>query len=327
MPDILVTGGAGYIGSHVCKELHRSGFTPIVVDNLSTGHSRNVKWGPLHKIDLRDKDRLLKEFANRNFYGVIHLAASAYVYESMQNPIKYFENNLVSTINLLILMDELKVAKFVFSSSCAVYGAGYNLPIKENFKKFPINNYGLSKLMCEEIISHTLQNTNVEYMILRYFNACGANLDGELYEYHEPETHVIPLLVKSAILNSTFSIYGNEFETPDGYAIRDFVHVDDIANAHVEAVKLKNWDQKRTEINLGSGKGTSIWELIEFVQNMGFRFDVETRKRRLGDPSILMSDITTAKDVLNWQPRFSNLETIFSTAMRGYNQLLEDRVR
>lgn len=317
MKNVLVTGGAGYIGGHVCKELYDSGYTPVVIDNLSTGHKRNVKWGPLIETDLRDKKKLIEQVTKMKFLGVIHLAASAYVGESEEFPLKYFENNIISTINLLSAMEVLDVRRLVFSSSCSTYGIGNGKPFLESDPQEPMNNYGISKLMCEQIIKQTSLNNSLSNVILRYFNACGADYKSGIWEEHNPETHVIPLLVESFRNQTPFKVFGVDHETEDGSAIRDYVHVSDLARAHVKALELPLEDGCSIAINLGSGVGTSVLQLIEYVKSMGYSTPICFQPRRKGDPSSLIANIDLAKELLMWNPKSSSLNKIFSSVFNS----------
>jgi len=315
MNRVLVTGGAGFIGSHVCKELFNAGYVPVVVDNLSTGHKHNVKWGELYVLDLRNFEELINELNDYEFVGVIHLAASAYIEESQKLPLKYFDNNLMSTINILKLIEHLKVKTLVFSSSCAIYGNGNGEAFKENSPQTPINNYGLSKKICEEIILSTVKSSNFHSIILRYFNASGSSIDGDIREEHQPETHVIPKLISSALNKKEFELYGDTYETNDGSPVRDFVHVTDLAKAHVLALDLLLTQPQTLALNLGSGKGISLFELIDSLKKFGLEPKVQISTRRLGDPANLVSDISLAKKVLKWEPTNSSIENILNSVI------------
>jgi UDP-glucose-4-epimerase GalE len=312
MKNILVTGGAGYIGSQTCKELHSSGYYPIIFDNLSTGNLWSVKWGVLVRGELIDTDKIIKTIIDKKIEAIIHFAASAYVSESMKYPIKYFENNISSTISLLKAMRETGLKKIVFSSSCAVYGTPIDLPILETFNTNPINPYGESKLITENILKWLGEIENINWIALRYFNASGADPDGEIGECHEPETHIIPLLIKSSLPgNYKIKIYGNDLNTPDGTAIRDYIHVKDLALAHIAALKKLEYETIKKPINLGTGVGISIKELItliEKVSNLKVRYEIYPKRE--GDPSTLIASCNKAKELLNWSPKFSNIENI-----------------
>jgi len=322
---VLVSGGAGYIGSHVCKELARNGFVPITLDNMSTGFRENVKWGPLIEVDLRDKESLISSVRGKSFFGAIHLAASAYVEESQMNPVKYFDNNLISTINFISLINQLGIKNLVFSSSCAVYGSSSGIPFVENVELNPINNYGLTKKMCEQIIMKSEVKSPWNFAILRYFNACGADLDGELAENHLPETHLIPILVEAALKDKVFEIFGDNYDTPDGTAIRDYVHVSDLAKAHVDALKRISITEKSIVLNLGSGKGISINQWVESIVAMGFPIRFRVSHKRPGDAASLVADTTRARQEIDWYPEHSEPSTIIKSVIlsRNLNQNLE----
>lgn len=317
MKNVLVTGGAGFIGAHVCKELFDLGYTPVTVDNLSTGHRHNVKWGPLIELDLLDKRELIEQVTKIQFVGVIHLAASAYVGEAEEFPLKYFENNVVSTVNLLSMMQSLNIQRLVFSSSCSTYGLGNGKPFLESDAQEPVNNYGISKLMCEQIIKQSSLNTSLSSVMLRYFNACGTDYKSGIKEEHNPETHVIPLLVESILNQTPFKVFGSDYETKDGSAIRDYVHVSDLARAHVRALELSLEDGHSMAINLGSGVGVSVLQLVDFVRGIGFDTTILLDDHRKGDPPSLVANIELARKVLKWNPELSSLREIFSSVFES----------
>lgn len=320
--NIIVTGGAGYIGSHVCKQLAIEGFNPITIDNLSRGFEKLVKWGPLYKVDLRDYKSLFKIFKEENPIGVIHLASYAYVGESVKKPMLYYDNNVIGGINLLKVMQKCHIKNLVFSSSCAVYGLPSQTPINEDEKLAPINPYGQTKLIIENIIRDLIENGNLNAVILRYFNASGTDDEMETGECHNPETHLIPLAIKACMDDSYFlSVFGNDYPTPDGTCIRDYIHVTDLALAHVKSIQkmLKRSDYSAT-INLGSGIESSVMDIINTIEEeTGKSVKYKIKDRRLGDPPNLVSDISHAKNELNWSPQFSNLENILSSAIKWYN--------
>ena len=313
MDSVLVTGGAGYIGGHVCKAIRFAGFQPVVIDNLSTGFEKNVKWGPLHKVDLRDFKSSLAELKAYTFVAAVHLAASAYVEESQKMPLKYYENNLLSTINILRLLEALQINYLVFSSSCAVYGETTMGKLNESSALNPINHYGRTKKMCEEIITSISNSQGFKYITLRFFNACGADLTGELQEEHNPETHVIPRLIESGLNRSTFNVYGSDYPTLDGTAVRDYLHVSDLAMAHVESVRYLMAGGVSQVLNIGSGKGRSILDLIKSAKKIGLDIEVNFLPRREGDPAELVADISRAGEVLEWKPKINSLEEILSS--------------
>ena len=320
---VLVTGGAGYIGSHACKELKKSGHEPITVDNLVYGHEWAVQWGPFHQINIHDTDRLQKIMKKEKVEAVMHFAAYAYVGESVQNPLKYYENNFSGTISLLTAMKKSGVRKFVFSSSCATYGMPKAQPITEQSEQNPINPYGQSKLMVERVLQDLARSGDIEPTALRYFNAAGADKDLDIGEDHDPETHVIPLAIEAALLpDRHLTIYGSDYPTPDGTCIRDYVHVTDLAQAHVKALeaspdKKSHWKA----YNLGTGCGYSVQEIVdELGRILGREVKVRKGDRRPGDPPQLMADAKLAKKELGWEPQHSSLPQILESAARWYEK-------
>lgn len=314
--QVLVVGGAGYIGSHVCKALSIEGYTPISFDNLSTGHRWAVNWGPLFVGDLHDPKSLSKAFEDYSPSAVIHLASSINVRESIQNPIKYYHNNVIGTLNLLEAMVKHKVLSLVFSSSAAVYGMPNYIPIDEQHPKAPINVYGKTKWMVEQILSDYFQAYHLCSVSLRYFNASGADESGQIGEAHDPETHLIPLVILTALQKrSEISIFGNEYPTEDGTAIRDYVHVSDLADAHVKALKWLTHNHKLEAINLGTGSGYSVKQILEKVQTItGSKVNHRIEKPHLQEPSHLVANFQKAKQLLGWQPEASSLESIVKSA-------------
>ncbi len=317
---ILVTGGAGYIGSHTCKALAKAGYLPVVYDNLSTGHAYAVKWGPFVQADLNDRAKLDETFALYQPKGVIHFAADAIVSESMVNPGKYYRNNVVSTLSLLEAMRDNQVKKIVFSSSCATYGNPQFTPISERHPQHPINPYGRSKLMNEQMLFDFEMIHHFNVVNLRYFNAAGADLDTEIGENHAVETHLIPNIIQTALgLKEEIVVYGTDFESKDGSAIRDYIHVQDLAEAHVAALQAPNHS-----INLGTGTGYSVLEIIDAVQKFcGKTLPVRLEKRRAGEPGVLTADNGKAKQILGWSPKYSDLGTLIESAWK-WHQLLFD---
>lgn len=302
---ILVVGGAGYIGSHICKALFQKGYTPITLDTLSLGSEWAVKWGPLIVGSCGDRTVLDPLFRSHEIQGVIHLAALSNVRESEEIPLKYYQNNVGETLTLL---DYVKKLPFVFSSTCAVYGMPETLPIPETHRARPISPYGRSKLMVEEILKESCDTVS----ILRYFNAAGADPDGEIGEYHMPESHLIPLLIQTALgERETFILNGNTHDTPDGTPVRDYIHVSDLAEAHVLALKA----QRSMTLNLGTGKGYSVQEIIERIKaKSGAPLSIHLGPKRKGDPPMLVADAQSAEKTLGWKPKLSDLETIIETA-------------
>ncbi len=313
---ILVTGGAGYIGSHTCKLLHQMGYSPVVLDNLVYGHESFVKWGPFIDGDIRDQELLDVVFKQYSPAAVIHFAAFAYVGESMAEPERYYHNNVCGTLSLLGAMRRNACNHIVFSSSCATYGLPDSLPIGETHEQTPINPYGRSKLMVEEILRDYDQAYGVKSVMLRYFNAAGADSEGEVGEDHTPETHLIPLTIYAALgLKPHVCVFGTDYDTADGTAIRDYVHVTDLAEAHVQSLQYLEDKGRSQEINLGTGMGCSVMDILKEVQQLSAeQFRVIFKERRKGDPPKLVADTTKAEQLLGWQPIRSDLKNIISTA-------------
>jgi UDP-arabinose 4-epimerase len=319
--NVLVTGGAGYIGSHTAKALARTGYTPIVVDNLSTGHSSAVKWGPLLKADLAEEGRIHEIIENYNVRAVIHFAASLLVHESMSNPRKYFWNNVVNTLKLLDVMMETGVKHIVFSSSAAVYGVPEIVPIPEDHPKAPINPYGESKLSMERAIRWYGEAYGISWIALRYFNAAGADLDGEIGEAHDPETHLIPLVIQAALgQRACVEVYGADYPTPDGTAIRDYIHVADLADAHLKALQHLIRGGESQALNLGTGQGATVRQVITSVGRL-YNGQVPFRDalRRAGDPPALVADAHRAFSVLNWRPQHSAIDSVVESAWKWHS--------
>jgi UDP-glucose-4-epimerase GalE len=319
---VLVTGGAGYIGSHACKALAAAGFIPVTLDNLVYGHERAVKWGPFVKGDLADKALLLQTLRDHEVAAVMHFAAYAYVGESMTDPGKYFRNNVTNTINLLDAMIEAEVGSIVFSSTCATYGVPGEVPIGEGHPQQPINPYGESKLFIERALRWYGEAHGIRAYALRYFNAAGADPDGEIGEDHDPETHLIPLVIQAALgQRDNVKIFGTDYDTPDGSAVRDYIHVTDLAEAHVSAISrlLEGGDSQF--LNLGTGTGHSVKDVVSAVERIsGLQVNAIEAPRRAGDPPILVAKPGAAAEVLGWIPRHSDLEAIVATALRWHQQ-------
>jgi UDP-glucose-4-epimerase GalE len=313
---VLVTGGAGYIGSHAAKALCIAGFEPVVLDNLSRGYREAVRWGPFVKANIGDTAALRRTLREYSIDAVMHFAAFAYVGESMQAPGRYFDNNVAGTLNLLEAMREQQVKRIVFSSSCATYGNPQEIPISEDHVQQPVNPYGESKLMVERLLHWYSSIHGFGAVALRYFNAAGADPEGELGECHDPETHLIPLAL-SAVSGSTsaLDIYGSDYATPDGTAIRDYLHVSDLADAHVAALRYLESGGDSDVFNLGTGTGYSVREVVKMTEHVT-RKKVPVREcaRRSGDPASLIAEASKAGRLLNWRPRYSNLEQIIRTA-------------
>jgi UDP-glucose 4-epimerase len=310
----LVVGGAGYIGSHTVKYLMKNGCNCIVADNLIYGHKEAVLTDNFILADLLDIDSLLNIFNNFSIDAVIHFAAFAYVGESVINPQKYYNNNVVGTINLLNAMLSNDVKKIVFSSTCATYGEPKYTPIDENHPQNPINPYGKTKLMIEQIFADYEKAYGLKHISLRYFNAAGCSADGDIGESHDPETHLIPLVLK-AIKEESYSlkIFGADYDTFDGTCIRDYIHVDDLAQAHYLA--LKRLDIYNGCINVGTGIGVSVKEIIHAAEKIsGKTCPIEYCARRPGDPAKLYASNDKAKKILNWEPKYIDIKNIIQTA-------------
>ena len=309
---ILVTGGAGYIGSHTAKLLADAGHEPVIFDDLSQGHEWAVKWGPLERGSLSDSKRLAEVFSRRKIDAVVHFAANALVGESMTNPAKYFQNNTVGSLNLLNAMREAGVGILVFSSTCATYGDPVRVPIDETHPQSPVNPYGESKLMVEKILRWYGDTYGLRWMALRYFNAAGADPDGEIGEDHDPESHLIPLVIGAALgTRPAVKVFGTDYPTPDGTAVRDYVHVMDLGDAHLRAIERLRTGTASQAINLGTGRGHSVKEVIDTVARVGGRgVPANESPRRPGDPPELVAAPTRARDVLGWTCRYPDIETI-----------------
>ena len=313
MKKILVTGGAGYIGSFIVRELKKNGYDPIIVDNLSSGHSEAVKDFKLYELDLvNEKEKLDEIFKNENFSGVIHMASFIQMGESFRDPLKYFDNNLKATINLLEVMTQNNVLKMVFSSSAGVYGVPSKLPINEDDPKNPENPYGETKLQIERILHWLDLSHNLKSICIRYFNASGASLDGEIGENHPNESHLIPILIKAAIGGKKATIYGNDYNTPDGTNVRDYVHVLDLARAHALAISklLEGSDSKA--LNAGTGKGYSNKEILEEIKGLVGNFEVEYGTRRPGDADSLYAEVLKIEKELGWKAQYGLKEIVES---------------
>ena len=322
--SILISGGAGYIGSHTAKSLSRSGFEPVVYDNLSTGHRWAVKWGPLVEADLSDEASLRRTLKEYKVKAVVHFAAYAYVGESVREPRRYFENNVANTLRLLHALLDAGVNDIVFSSSCAVYGVPQSLPISENHPKDPVNPYGDSKLFIERVLEWYGRAYGLHWAALRYFNAAGADDDGELGEVHDPEPHLVPRLIEAALgkLDSV-EIFGTDYPTEDGTAVRDYVHVSDLAEAHVATLQHLLSGGESISANLGTGHGASVREVITAVERVsGTAIKTKLAPRRPGDPPILIADPSYAEKVLGWRPKLSSLDHIVDSAWNWHRRRL-----
>ncbi|NGX34931.1 MAG: UDP-glucose 4-epimerase [Candidatus Anoxychlamydiales bacterium] len=319
---ILVTGGAGYIGSQNCKELAKKGFHPITFDNLSTGNKSFIKWGPFFEGDLKDGDRLNWVLKKTKPTAVMHFAANALVPESMQNPKKYYENNVIGTLNLLNAMLENNIRYLIFSSSCATYGHPKFSPMCENHPQDPISPYGKSKYMIEQILKDYKKAYNLKYVTLRYFNAAGADLDTEIGEHRDQESHLIPLAIDTALgINSNLNVYGSDYDTKDGTAIRDYIHVQDLALAHTRSLNYLFDQNHSLELNLGSEEGFSVLEIINAIERItNTKISLKFLPRREGDPEMLFATSKKAKKHLNWDAKFSDLKTILTSAIKWHKK-------
>jgi UDP-glucose 4-epimerase len=319
----LIVGGAGYIGSHVNKMLNLHGFETVVFDNLSYGHRDFVKWGLFEEGDLGDMADIKRVFQKYPITAVMQFAAFTYVGESVEDPQKYYLNNLYNTLNLLEVMLEEKVNYFVFSSTCATYGDPVEIPITEDHPQNPINPYGKGKYMVEQVLEDYSKAYNLRYASLRYFNAAGADPDGEIGELHDPETHLIPLILDVALGNrEDIKIFGTDYPTADGTCIRDYIHVLDLADAHIKALEYIQNNDLSDVFNLGNGQGFSVREVIDTVEKVtGKKIKASEVGRRPGDPPVLVGSALKARELLGWQPRFDDLSLIIDTAWRWQQKI------
>jgi UDP-glucose-4-epimerase GalE len=319
---VLVTGGAGYIGSHACKSLARAGYRPVAYDSLVRGHREAVRWGPFVDADLADFDRLADAFKRFEVAAVMHFAAFAYVGESMTNPELYFRNNGYNSLRLLEAMRGAGVRHIVFSSTAAIYGDPDRVPIPESAPQRPVNPYGESKLMVERMLHWYGSAHGFTYAALRYFNAAGADMDAEIGEDHQPETHLIPLVLQAALgRRPRIDVLGTDYPTPDGTAIRDYIHVQDLAEAHVKALAHLLRGGGSLELNLGTGVGHSVREVIAAAERVtGRRIPQRETGRRPGDPPVLVAEASRTREVLGWVPTLSTLDTILASAWAWHNR-------
>jgi len=317
---VLVTGGAGYIGSHTCKALAEYGFLPVTIDNLVYGHESAVKWGPLIKGDINDRDLLDQVFATYAPLAVLHFAAFAYVGESVASPDKYYRNNLVGTITLLDALKAHGCCNLVFSSTCATYGIPHSVPIREEHEQKPINPYGWSKLMIEQIIRDYERAYGIRHATLRYFNAAGADPEGELGEDHDPETHLIPLVIEAALGQRPYiEIFGVDYPTADGSAIRDYIHVTDLAAVHVLSLQHLLNGKESLSLNVGTGRGYSVREVIQAIESASMlKVPVRESARRAGDPPVLVAEPSSAFNTLGWKPQFTDIRMTVESAIRWH---------
>jgi len=314
---VLVTGGAGYIGSHACKALAAAGYVPVTYDNLSRGHRHAVRWGPLVEGDIADRAAVATALKTHRISSVMHFAAFAYVGESGTDPALYYSNNVCGTLSLLDAMREAGVNRIVFSSSCATYGLPDSVPIRETMAQHPVNPYGETKLAIERVLRWYGPAYGLRSVALRYFNAAGCDRAGEIGEEHDPETHLIPLVLRAALGTAPpVQIFGTDYPTPDGTAIRDYIHVDDLAAAHVRAVEYLAAGGESAAVNLATGNGYSVREIIAAVTKaVGREVPRREAPRRAGDPPALVADPSLAAQLLGWRAACSDLDTIIETAL------------
>ncbi len=319
---ILVTGGAGYIGSHVVLSLQAAGFEVLVLDNLVYGHAEYVPPEILFKLDLEDRESLDKLLSSHPIEAVIHLAAYAYVGESVTKPAVYYRNNVYGTLCLLEAMVKAGIKSLVFSSTCATYGEPQHLPLTEDHPQHPINPYGFTKLVVEHMLRDFDRAYGLKSVAFRYFNAAGADPDGRVGEDHEPETHLIPLVLDVALKRRPLvTVFGTDYATPDGTCIRDYIHVTDLADAHVLGLKYLQTGGETAFLNLGNGSGFSVQEVIDTTERVtGTPIERQLGERRPGDPAVLVGSAARAREVLGWNPRFADLETIVSTAWQWHQK-------
>lgn len=323
MTNILVAGGAGYIGAHTCLDLSNKGFKPIVFDNLSNGHAEFVKWGPLEIGDIRDRSKFDEVLRKYKPEAIIHFAAAIEVGDSIRDPLGYYDNNVAGTINLLRAAQAAGIDKIVFSSTCATYGIPLSIPMDESHAQSPINPYGRSKLIVEQILRDLDLYHGFRSFILRYFNAAGADPEGRIGEWHSPETHAIPIAIETALgRRPYFQVLGTDYDTRDGSCVRDFIHVLDLADAHTRAVEYLLNNGKSHALNLGTGRGTTVKELLETVQHVvGRDFKIKYGPRREGDSPALVADNALARQTIGWSPRH-DLRSIIGTAWNWHSNSL-----
>ena len=322
MQTVLVTGGAGYIGSHACKALAHAGYLPVSYDSLEHGHAEAVRWGPLEQGNIADRARLDEVITRHRPLAVMHFAAYAYVGESVSDPGKYYRNNVAGSLTLLEALRDHGIAACIFSSTCATYGVPQRLPLTEDHPQQPINPYGASKLMVERMLGDFDAAHGLRSISLRYFNAAGADPEGETGESHDPETHLIPLVLDAAAgTRPSVTVYGSDYDTADGTCIRDYIHVSDLADAHVLAMRALLDGAKTTAYNLGNGAGFSVREVIDCARRVtGRDIAVAEGARRPGDPAVLVGDAHRIRTELGWSPRLADLEAIIATAWRWHQR-------
>jgi UDP-glucose-4-epimerase GalE len=313
---ILIAGGAGYIGAHAAKAVRMAGREPIVFDDLSCGHEHAVKWGPLVRGDIRDAAAVRAAIRQYRPDAVMQFAARIEVGEGQKNPVHFYDNNVAGTLNLVQVMLEEGVKNLVFSSTCAIYGDPERLPLTEDLPKRPVSVYGRTKLMCEQMLEDISRAHGMNFAALRYFNAAGADPEGEIGEEHEPETHLIPNALKAAVgLGGPMKLFGTDYPTPDGTCVRDYIHVTDLAEAHVLAADRISRENCSLQLNLGGGTGRTVRQVLKAVETAtGRPVPVDVSPRREGDAVSLYADTTNVRRALGWTPRLSDIDTIVGTA-------------
>jgi UDP-arabinose 4-epimerase len=313
---VLIAGGAGYIGAHAAKALSLAGREPVVFDNFSTGHAHSVRWGPAVNGDIRNADQVRAAIRQYKPDAVMHFAARIEVGEGEKDPLGFYDNNVAGALNLVQVMLEEGVDKFVFSSTCAIYGDPERLPLTEDLPKRPVSVYGRTKLMVERMLEDISRAQGLKFAALRYFNASGADIDGEIGEEHEPETHLIPNAIKAAIgMGGPMKLFGTDYPTPDGTCLRDYIHVTDLAEAHILAADRLSEGAENLQLNLGTGQGRTVLEVLRAVERAtGRKVPYDVNPRRPGDAVALYADTTKVRDVLGWTPRLSDIDTIVSSA-------------
>ena len=319
MKSILVTGGGGYIGSHACKKLASLGYSPIVFDNFERGNKDSVIWGDHFVGDLQDENSLNALFEKYSIDAVMHFAAFAYVGESTDNPHMYIKNNVLGTSNLLDAMNKHGVRKMIFSSTCAVYGSPKVIPVSEQSQTKPDSIYGLTKKISEELIFSYMQLGVIDPIVFRYFNVIGSDPNLEIGECHDPETHLIPLAIEAAHKQTPFNVFGNDYETKDGTCIRDYVHVNDIVDAHIRAL---TYEGKDIIFNIGTGQPYSVLEVLRIVEDVvGQKIDIRFSKRREGDAEALFANSTLLQKKLNWSPKYIDIREAIEHAYGWYKKI------
>lgn len=323
---IVIVGGAGYVGSHAAKAAAKAGYQPVVVDNLSAGHRHNVRWGPLEVADIRETAAMTDILKRHAPVAVMHFAASIEVGIGQREPLAFYDNNVAGAVSLLKAMRAAEVNRLVFSSTCAVYGAAQP-PLTEKTPRNPASVYGSTKAMMEQVIEECARAEGLNAAILRYFNACGADPDGELGEEHDPETHLIPNALKAATgTGPGLSVFGTDYDTPDGTCLRDYIHVTDLGVAHVAAVELLKREGGLFTFNLGTGRPYSVLEVVESIAKVtGKRPPVTFGPRRAGDVPVLTADVTAAREQLGFTPAHSDIDTVISTAWAFHSAVWEGR--